>query len=153
MLAGVPETRYAKSGDIHIAYQVWGAGPRNLVFLPGWISHVELMWEEAATARFFERLAAFATGASFDKRGTGLSDPVPLLELPTLEQRMDDVRAVMDAAGMDRADLLGISEGGALGVMFAATHPARTTGLVTLRLLGQDDPSAGLSLGLAAGCR
>ena len=99
MLAGVPETRYAKSGDIHIAYQVWGAGPRNLVFLPGWISHVELMWEEAATARFFERLAAFATGASFDKRGTGLSDPVPLLELPTLEQRMDDVRAVMDVGG------------------------------------------------------
>jgi class 3 adenylate cyclase/pimeloyl-ACP methyl ester carboxylesterase len=129
-VATVPETRYAKSGDVHIAYQVWGDGPLNLVFLPGWISHVELMWEEAATARFFERLGSFATVAFFDKRGTGLSDPVPLIELPTLEQRVDDARAVMDAAGMERAALLGVSEGGAMGVLFAATYPTRTTALI-----------------------
>ncbi len=129
-MAKVPDTRYAKSGDVHVAYQVWGDGPLNLVFVPGWISHVELMWEEPATARFFERLGAFATVAFFDKRGTGLSDPVPVHELPTLEQRMDDARAVMDAAGMEKAALLGISEGGAMGVLFAATYPERTTALV-----------------------
>ena len=126
----VPETRYAKSGDVHIAYQVCGSGPMNVVFLPGWISHVELNWEEPAFARFMDRLGSFATVACFDKRGTGLSDPVPVAELPTLEQRMDDVRAVMDDAGMDRAALMGISEGGALGVLFAATYPERTTALV-----------------------
>ena len=126
----VPETRYARSGDVHIAYQRWGSGPLNLVFLPGWISHVELNWEEPALARFLDRLGSFATVAFFDKRGTGLSDPVPLAELPTLEQRMDDVRAVMDDAGMEQAALMGISEGGALGVLFAATYPGRTSALV-----------------------
>jgi class 3 adenylate cyclase len=129
-MATVPETQYAKSGDVHIAYQVWGDGPLNLVFVPGWISHVELIWEEAASARFLERLGSFATVAFFDKRGTGLSDPVPVHELPTLEQRMDDARAVMDAAGMEKAALLGISEGGAMGVLFAATYPERTTALI-----------------------
>jgi class 3 adenylate cyclase/pimeloyl-ACP methyl ester carboxylesterase len=109
---------------------VWGDGPLNVVFVPGWISHVELHWEEPAVARFFDRLGSFATVACFDKRGTGLSDPVPVAELPTLEQRMDDVRAVMDDAGMERAALIGISEGGALGVLFAATYPARTSALV-----------------------
>jgi class 3 adenylate cyclase len=91
---------------------------------------VELNWEEPAVARFFDRLGSFATVACFDKRGTGLSDPVPVAELPTLEQRMDDVRAVMDDADMERAALIGISEGGALGVLFAATYPARTEALV-----------------------
>ncbi len=129
-MATVPDTRYAKSGDVHIAYQVWGDGPLNLVFLPGWISHVELVWEEPASARFLERLGSFATVAFFDKRGTGLSDPVPVHELPTLEERMDDARAVMDAAGMEKAALLGISEGGAMGVLFAATYPDRTTALI-----------------------
>jgi len=129
-MAKVPDTQYAKSGDVHVAYQVWGDGPLNLVFVPGWISHVELMWEEPASARFLERLGAFATVAFFDKRGTGLSDPVPVHELPTLEQRMDDARAVMDAAGMEKAALRGISEGGAMGVLFAATYPERTAALV-----------------------
>jgi class 3 adenylate cyclase len=126
----MPETRYAKSGDVHIAYQVWGDGPVNLVFLPGWISHVEFAWEESAARRFIDRLASFATVAFFDKRGTGMSDPVPQVDLPTLEQRMDDARAVMDAAGMEQAALLGISEGGAMGVLFAATYPSRTTALI-----------------------
>ncbi len=130
LVTTVPETRYTKSGDFHIAYQVWGDGPLNVVFLPGWISHVELMWEEPAAARFFERLGSFATVAFFDKRGTGLSDPVPMMDLPTLEQRMDDARVVMDAAGMQQAALLGMSEGGTMSVLFAATYPERTTALV-----------------------
>jgi pimeloyl-ACP methyl ester carboxylesterase len=95
----VPETRYAKSGNVHLAYQVSGDGPIDLVFVHGWISHIEHLWEEPSVARFLSRLASFSRLILLDKRGTGLSDPVPLDELPTLDQRMDDVRAVMDAAG------------------------------------------------------
>ena len=93
------ETRYARSGDVSIAYQVMGDGPFDLVYVPGWVSNIELMWDEPGYAGFLERLASFSRLITFDKRGTGLSDPVPLDQLPTLEQRMDDVRAVMDAAG------------------------------------------------------
>src|SRR5437762_4762581 len=116
-----PETRYAKSGDLNIAYQVTGEGPFDLVYVPGWVSNVEAMWEEPAHARLLGRLASFSRLILFDKRGTGLSDPVPLDRLPTLEQRMDDVRAVMDAAESKRAVLFGSSEGGLMSVLFAAT--------------------------------
>jgi class 3 adenylate cyclase len=127
----VPETRYAKSGDANIAYQVVGQGAMDLVFVFGWISNVELAWEEPNLRRFLERLASFSRLILFDKRGTGLSDRVPDHKLPTLEQRMDDVRAVMDAAGSDRAALFGISEGGPMCILFAATYPERTVALVT----------------------
>ena len=125
-----PETRYAKSGNLNIAYQVVGEGRFDLVYVPGWISNVELMWEEPAHARLLRRLASFSRLILFDKRGTGLSDPVSLDHLPTLEQRMDDVRAVMDAAGSERAAIFGSSEGGLMSVLFAATYPDRTQALV-----------------------
>ena len=123
-----PETRYAKSGDVHIAYQIVGEGPRDLVLVPGWVSHVECVWDDPGFARFLGRLAAFSRLIIFDKRGTGLSDRVP--GIPTLEERMDDVRTVMDAAGSERAVLCGISEGGPMSVLFAATYPERTASLV-----------------------
>src|SRR6478672_12260868 len=113
----VPETRYAKSGNLHIAYQVTGEGPVDLVFVHGWISHIEHLWEEPSLARFLSRLASFSRLILLDKRGTGMSDPVPLDRLPTLEERMDDVRAVLDAAGSERAALFGFSEGGNLSAL------------------------------------
>lgn len=128
----LPETKYAKSGDYHIAYQAIGTGPLDLVFMHGWISHIEHMWEEPRVARFLDRLASFSRLILLDKRGTGLSDPVPLDRLPTLEERMDDVRAVLDTVGSQRAAFLGTSEAGALSLLFAATYPSRTTALVLL---------------------
>jgi class 3 adenylate cyclase/alpha-beta hydrolase superfamily lysophospholipase len=125
-----PETRYAKSGNIHIAYQIVGDGPLDLILIHGWISHLEHQWEEPSLARFLDRLAAFSRLIVFDKRGTGLSDRVADNALPTLEQRMDDVRAVMEAAGSTRAALFGISEGGPLAALFAATYPMRTSALI-----------------------
>ena len=123
-----PETRYAQSGDISIAYQVTGEGPMNLVFVPGFVSNVELRWDIPAFSAIDERLRRFTRVLAFDKRGTGLSDASP--HLPTLEERMDDVRAVMDAAGMERAVLLGVSEGGPMSLLFAATYPERVSALV-----------------------
>ena len=123
-----PRTRYAKSGELSIAYQVVGSGPLDLVYVPGWISNVEMMWEEPSVARFFERLASFSRLILFDKRGTGMSDRD--VGFPTLEDRMDDVRAVMDAVGSERAALLGTSEGGNMSMLFAATYPERTTALL-----------------------
>jgi pimeloyl-ACP methyl ester carboxylesterase len=123
-----PETQYARSGDVHIAYQVVGDGPRDLVLVPGFVSHVEMWWDEPHCARFLQRLASFSRLILFDKRGTGLSDRVA--EQPTLEQRMDDVRAVMDVIGSARATLLGVSEGGPLSTVFAATYPERTDALI-----------------------
>jgi pimeloyl-ACP methyl ester carboxylesterase len=125
----VPETRYARSGEVSIAYQVFGEGP-DLVYVPGFVSNIENMWTQPGLARFFSRLAGFARVILFDKRGTGLSDRVPPHELPTLEERIDDVRAVMDAAGSERATLYGHSEGGPMCILFAATHPQRTTALI-----------------------
>jgi pimeloyl-ACP methyl ester carboxylesterase/DNA-binding winged helix-turn-helix (wHTH) protein/class 3 adenylate cyclase len=127
-----PETRYAKSGDVNIAYQVIGNGPLDLVFVMGWVSHLEYFWEEPSFARFLSRLASFSRLILFDKRGTGLSDPVPINKLPTLEERMDDVRAVMNAVGSKRAVLVGVSEGGPLCSMFAATYPEMTSALVMI---------------------
>jgi len=124
----MPVTRYAKSGDVHIAYQVFGSGPIDLVFVPGFVSHIENYWDHPDLARWLLRLSSFARVAIFDKRGTGLSDRVA--EAPSLDQRMDDARAVMDAAGMERAALLGISEGGPLATLFAATYPQRCQALV-----------------------
>jgi len=125
-----PETRYAKSGALNIAYQVVGDAELDLIYVPGWISNVELMWDEPAHAHVLDRLASFSRLILFDKRGTGLSDPVPLDGLPTLEERMDDVRAVLDAVGCEQAALFGFSEGGLMSVLFAATYPDRITALV-----------------------
>ncbi len=142
-----PETRYAKSGELNIAYQVVGDGPFDLVYVPGWVSNIEAMWDEPAHARLLGRLASFSRLILFDKRGTGMSDPVPLDRLPTLEERMDDVRAVMDAAGSERAALFGSSEGGLMSILFAATYPERTQALIALgvyakRIWSEDYPWA-----------
>ncbi len=125
------ETRYAKSGDIHVAYQVTGDAPIDLIWSPGALSHVELAWEDPYQARFIERLSQFARLIRFDKRGTGMSDPVT--GAPTLDERIDDIRAVLDAAGSERAHLFGVSEGGSMTMLFAATFPERTR---TLSLWG-----------------
>src|SRR6476661_5639336 len=129
----MPETRYAKARDgVSLAYQVVGDGPRDLVLVPGWVSHLEAAWDEPSLARFFERLASFSRLILFDKRGTGLSDRVPESELPTLETRMEDVLTVCGAAGSERAALLGHSEGGPMCLLFAATYPERTNALVLI---------------------
>jgi class 3 adenylate cyclase/alpha-beta hydrolase superfamily lysophospholipase len=124
----IHETKYAKSGETYIAYQSFGSGLTKVVFVPGWVSHLEYAWEEPRFARFLERLGSFAEVVWFDKRGTGLSDRVA--GLPILEERMDDVRVVMDHAGFQQAALLGMSEGGSMCGLFAATYPERTTALV-----------------------
>jgi class 3 adenylate cyclase/esterase/lipase len=123
-----PDTLYAKSGDVHIAYQVFGEGPLNIVFAPPGFTNVEHWWDEPDVSRWLLRLGSYAQVAMFDKRGTGLSDRVA--EFPGLDQRIDDLRAVMDAAGMEQAALLGISEGGAMCALFAATYPGRCRALV-----------------------
>jgi class 3 adenylate cyclase len=123
-----PETRYARSGDLHIAYQVVGDAPLDLVYVPTWISQVEHYWEEPGVKRYFERIASFSRLIMFDRRGSGLSDPVP--GAPMLEEQIDDVVAVMDAADSRRAAVYAQLEGGAMAALFAATHPERTTGLI-----------------------
>jgi pimeloyl-ACP methyl ester carboxylesterase len=125
-----PTTRYARSGDANIAYQVVGSGPFDLLWVPGWISNVEVSWEVPEYGRFLTRLASFSRLILFDKRGTGLSDGVSLEHLPGLEQRMDDVRAVLQAAGSTNAAIFGASEGGNLSMLFAATYPERVRALV-----------------------
>jgi pimeloyl-ACP methyl ester carboxylesterase/DNA-binding winged helix-turn-helix (wHTH) protein/class 3 adenylate cyclase len=137
--------QYARSGDVNIAYQVCGNGPVDLVFVMGWVSHLEYYWKEPSFARFLSRLASFSRLILFDKRGTGLSDPVT--QLPTLEQRMDDVRAVLDAVGSRHAVLLGVSEGGPMCSLFAATYPGQTEALIMIgtyarRLRAPDYPWA-----------
>jgi pimeloyl-ACP methyl ester carboxylesterase len=125
-----PETRYTRSGDVNIAYQTVGDGPLDLVFVHGWVSNLEWGWQEPGFVRTMQRLASFSRLILFDKRGTGLSDRVSVEALPTMEQRMDDLRAVMDAAASERAALFGFSEGGPLCALFAATFPERTRALV-----------------------
>ena len=124
----IPETRYVKSGELYIAYQVFGAGSVDLFYVPGFVSHLEHQWEDAAWAHMLRRLGSFSRVITFDKPGTGLSDR--LADFPTLEQRIDDVRAVMDAVGSERAAFFGISEGGPMSILFAATHPQRTSALI-----------------------
>jgi serine/threonine protein kinase/alpha-beta hydrolase superfamily lysophospholipase len=140
-----PQVHYTRSGDVNIAYQIIGQGAIDLVFVMGWVSHLEWFWKEPSFSRFLRRLAAFCRVILFDKRGTGLSDRVPVEQLPTLEQRMDDVRAVMDAAGVERAVLCGVSEGGPMCSLFAATYPEKTTALVMIgsyarRMWAEDYP-------------
>ena len=127
MSAGT-ETRYALSGDIHIAYQLVGDGPFDLVFVPGFVTHMELQWRLPGFESFLTDLGSFSRLIRFDKRGTGMSDPVS--GAPSLETRMDDVRAVMDAVGSHRAAFYGLSEGAAMSILFAATYPERTAALV-----------------------
>jgi class 3 adenylate cyclase len=126
----MPETHYARSGDVRIAYQVVGDGPFDLVFVPGFFSNLDVQWEDPGFAHLLNRLCAFTRLILLDKRGTGLSDRIDDHHLPTLETRMDDVRAVMDAAGSSRAALLGASEGGPMSILFAATYPQRTRTLI-----------------------
>ncbi len=138
-----PETMYAKSGPVSIAYQVIGDGAVDLVLVPGFVSHVEVAWEEPRLARFLARLASFSRLIVFDKRGTGMSDPVA--SPPSMDERMDDIGAVMDAVGSARAAMFGISEGGTLSLLFADAHPERAQALVLYgswarRLAGPDYP-------------
>lgn len=126
----MPTTKYTTSGDLDIAYQVFGDGPRDLVYVPGWVSNIELMWDDPVLAAILRRLGTFARVMTFDKRGTGMSDRLPPDRLPGLEERMDDVRAVMDAVGSETATLFGHSEGGNMSCLFAATYPERTEGLI-----------------------
>ncbi len=126
----LPETRYAKAGDLSIAYHVFGDGPVDIVLIPGLASHIEMLWELPQWRRFVDRIRQYGRFIVFDKRGTGLSDPMPPRVPPTLEQRMDDVTAVMDAAGSRKALIFGLSEGGPMSLYFAAAHPDRTAALL-----------------------
>ena len=143
-MTDTPTTHYARAGDLHLAYQVVGDGPVDLVMVSGTPSHVELQWQNPIGAYLLQRLSGFSRLVTFDKRGSGLSDKPP--NQPTLEERMDDVRAVMDAAGMDRAVIFGQSEGSPMAMLFAATYPERTAGLVLygsiVRWVGDDFPGA-----------
>ena len=124
----LPNTLYAKSGDVYVAYQVFGNGPIDLVLVPGWISNLDIGWDCHAFANWLRRMGQFARVVIFDKRGTGLSDRGD--SAPGMDERMDDIRAVMDAAGIQRAAVLGWSEGGSLAALFAASHPDRCQALV-----------------------
>src|SRR3954451_2955508 len=123
-----PTTHYAKSGPVSIAYQIVGEGPGDLTLVPGFVSHVEVAWEEPRLAHFLNRLSSFSRLIVFDKRGTGMSDPVATP--PTMDERMDDIRAVMDAAGSKRGAMFGISEGGTLGLLFARAYPERCDSVI-----------------------
>ena len=125
-----PDTRYAKAGDVHVAYQVVGEGPPDLVLVSTWFSHVEARWDFPGFAYYLRRLASFSRLISFDKRGIGLSDPVALENLPLLEEWMDDVRVVMDTVGSEQAVVMGANEGTLMAAMFAATYPERVSALV-----------------------
>jgi pimeloyl-ACP methyl ester carboxylesterase len=132
-----PQTRYARSGECHIAYQVLGDGELDLVYIPGWVSHLDLHWENPLVSRFFQRLASFTRLIVFDKRGIGLSDRVEADAMPTMEERVDDVRAILDAVGSERAAVLGQGYGCPIAIMFAATHPERTSKLVLYSALAK----------------
>jgi class 3 adenylate cyclase len=129
-MSAAPEPRFARSGNVHVAYVVVGSGPVDIIWVSGFVSNLELMWTHPLFVAFIDALASFSRLIIFDKRGTGLSDRVPDDQLPDLDTRMDDVRAVMDAAGSERAFLLGQSEGGPMAALFSATYPARTRGVI-----------------------
>ena len=136
-----PETQYARSGDVRVAYQIVGDGPRDLVLVPGYVSNIELTWEHPGYERFMRRLASFARVIVFDKRGSGLSDPVD--QTATIEERMDDIRAVMDAAGSARADVFGWSEGANIAAVFGASRPDRVSALVLYGAFPRGTPDEG----------
>jgi pimeloyl-ACP methyl ester carboxylesterase len=146
----LPETRYAKKGDAHIAYQVVGEGPLDLVLVSTWFSHLEARWDSPGFAHYLRRLSSFSRLISFDKYGIGLSDPVPSRTLPPLEDWMDDVRAVMDAAGSERAAIMGANEGSLMAALFAATHPERTTALVLANATARMGSAPGYEIGVGA---
>jgi class 3 adenylate cyclase len=131
-MSPTPETRYAAGPGGHVAYQVFGQGPPTVLLLTNWLQNLDVMWEEPALARWLERLATFSRVVCFDKRGSGVSDPVPLSALPTLEQWMDDARTALDAAGVERAAVIGDTEGGPMAIMLAATLPERVSALVLI---------------------
>lgn len=126
----MPTTRYARSGDLNIAYQVVGSGPPDLIYVPGWVTNVEVMWEDPNLAGFLRKLSSFSKLVIFDKRGIGLSDPVPLGELPGLNERVQDLHAVMDDVGVERANVFAHSAGGTTAVAYAAQHPQRVERLI-----------------------
>jgi pimeloyl-ACP methyl ester carboxylesterase len=143
----VPSTRYARSGELNIAYQVVGSGPPDLVYIPGWVTNVEVMWEDPNLAGFMRKLSSFSRLVTFDKRGIGLSDPVPVGELPGLNERVDDLGAVMDDAGVESATVFAHSEGGTTAIAYAARHPERVDRLILFgsyakRLWSEDYPWA-----------
>jgi pimeloyl-ACP methyl ester carboxylesterase len=142
VVTDVPQVRFATNGDVHLAYQVLGEGQHDLVLVWGGPNHLDLLWENPHTARVLRRLSAFSRLIHFDQRGTGLSDRFPVSELPTLEERAADIEAVMDAAGSERAVILGESDGGVSAMLFAATHPERTMGLALWGTLARGSPDA-----------
>jgi class 3 adenylate cyclase len=143
-----PEVRYAKGDEGYVAYALIGQGAQDMLFIPNWATNLETMWEEPSVVRYFDRLARFGRVICFDKRGSGLSDPVPLASLPTLEQWMDDARLAMDASDAERAALIGDTEGGPMAMLFAATYPERTSALVLINSFARwrraDDYPAGM---------
>jgi len=152
-MTDVSETRYARSGDTHIAYRVVGDGPIDMVLIADWFSHVEAAWDEPSLARSLERLGSFSRLLTFDKRGVGLSDPVPLTTLPTLEEWMDDVRAVMDGAGSSRAAVIGVGAGGPMAMMYASSHPERVSALVLINTYARLSRDADYPLGIPPAAR
>jgi pimeloyl-ACP methyl ester carboxylesterase len=127
-MGDLPTTRYAKSDNVHIAYQVIGTGPIDVLFVPGFVSHIEAVWQNPVASAFLRRLASFSRLILFDKRGTGMSDRDS--QVFTLEQRMHDVQAVLDEVGSERAALIGVSEGGPMSLLYSATYPDRTSALI-----------------------
>jgi class 3 adenylate cyclase len=146
--AGAPEIHYVKTEDGYVAYQIFGEGPYDILFIGNWASNIEVMWEHPSMARYLERLGRFARVICFDKRGAGLSDPVPLGALPTLEHWMDDARIVLDAAGSEQAALIGDAEGGLMAMMFAATYPQRTRALVLVNAFAKMLRAGDYSIGM-----
>jgi class 3 adenylate cyclase len=144
----LPETRYAKKGDDHVAYQVSGEGPLDLVLVSTWFSHLDARWDSPGFAHYLRRLSSFSRLISFDKSGIGLSDPIPSRTVPPLEDWMDDVRAVMDAVGSERAAIMGANDGSLMAALFAATHPDRTSALVLVSATARISAAQGYEIGV-----
>ncbi len=145
-----PETAFARHGDWNVAYQVFGNGPLNILVSTSWLSNVEVLWDDPLRAGFLERLATFGRVVCFDRRGSGVSDPVPLAALPTIDDWMDDARVVLDACGMERAAVIADGEGGPMAIMLAATHPERVSALVLRNTFARMERDATYRVGLPA---
>lgn len=142
------ETRYARHPEGHVAYQVFGQGSSDLLFTTNWLTNIDVMWEEPSLAAYLRRLAMFSRVICFDRRGTGVSDPVTLSALPTLDRWMDDARVVLDAVGSTQTALVGDAEGGPLAMLFAATHPERSTALVLINSFARWSPADDYPIGM-----